>query len=655
VDFEQSLVSQASNGASTPPDSSPVGLPTIDAIDVDPPAASDGASKPSFTGGAWAQVSVGEIPAGTSSLGATVDDKGVISIVPADSAAGPGKYVAWGTFKDSLDQVGWSSLSMHLADGAGVDDGVKMYAAGVVEGYLTMNRMRQFFHNSRALVEMNPANMARLPKLKEKLDHMITSLAEAAEDSEARNQSPLAGQVRLALLQTWGVRDGYTLAVGKTASFLQMDAPTLSMVDVFILNSDGVIDELLTAFGGKEEDAEDMLLQQQKEALLQSMGQPTTSLRKGSSDVLLQLKEKRAKAKAAKRRPGQVGHCTGLVRVAEGNAELFFGHTTWEPFSEMTRIWKVYDFPLQNVAAKKISFSSYPGCISSTDDYYLMDSGLAITETTLNLPRSQSYPTTATMPDFIRIMATNRLASTAQDWAQGMSDTATGTYSSQWLIADYKKFTPGQDLQPGTFVVLEQVPGVNHAEDMTSKLQKDGYWASFDRAYFDDVRDSTGDNKQEKHEEGEQAVIYSKDNTPRAQIARRTAHSVSSLDTMRAEMTRNLGTSEPVDEASLQIPRFAISARDDLRNAQDMNPDGSPEGGVDSKITDSCLFRSLTANAISSPSHSTLPAFEWTKNGAETWPGYPHEGLPDKADFDWVSVQAQDDMLSPIDGSGSCK
>jgi hypothetical protein len=48
----------------------------------------------------------------------------------------------------------------------------------------------------------------------------------------------------------------------------------------------------------------------------------------------------------------------------------------------MIRIMKNYDTPLHDaaVAAKRVSFSSYPGFLESLDDFYLMDSGLAMVQ-----------------------------------------------------------------------------------------------------------------------------------------------------------------------------------------------------------------------------------------------------------------------------------
>jgi len=394
----------------------------------------------------------------------------------------------------------------------------------------------------------------------------------------------------------------------------------------------------MTALGGDEEDAASFV---QRGSQRQQLRGVTRSI---SNSTLAPVRK-------------SAGHCTGVVRLADGNSELYFGHTTWESFSEMTRIWKVYDFPLKGSVSKKISFSSYPGCISSTDDYYLMDNGLAVTETTLSLPRKQKYSSSQSMPDFVRIMAANRLSSSAEEWVRSMADSATGTYSSQWMVLDYKKFKPGEELPDGAFYVLEQAPATTHFEDMSGWLREKRYWASYDRAFFDDVRATTGDDSMLLREGRKpEAELFSKDHTPRAQIVSQTQTSINSLAAMRDEMTRNKGTSEPVDQPALQVPSYTISARSDLADSDHINKDGSPDGGVDAKITSSCLFQSLTAQAISSPSHAERPPFRWTssEDGSELWPGYPHEGLPDEANFDWVRVDPQEQMLNTLE-NGSCQ
>lgn len=622
-------------------------------------------SGPPAPTGPWAKISIGAADGssapsamGGGSVGATLGQDGSVSLLTMeDGAAASGKFAAWGNFGDSLDSVGWSALKMHLSDDQSVEDGVKMYAAGAVEGFITAERIKQFYHNSRGLVTMNTANDAKLPALKTALANMIEREAADAVDASA-SRSPTEAQARLLLLQSWGIRDGYAMAA-KQANGGAGDDEELSLVDVFILNSDGVVDELLTAYGPEEDD--DMLMQKHSSSDI-LVQRRSTSLRRGYRRQTAK-KPQLAPEEKKEELPALNGHCTGLVRLAPQNNELFLAHTTWEPFSEMTRIWKVYDFPLKDTAARKISFSSYPGCVSSTDDYYLIDTGLAITETTLNLPKKQQYPAEKAgqvkTPDFMRIMAANRLAQTAEDWVNLMDQSATGTYSSQWLVLDYKKFKPGQaPLPAGTFFVLEQAPGVSHSEDRSETLQEQGYWASYDRAYFDQTRALTGDDDTEATSPPDIAELFSKDHTPRAQIVKQTINDVSSLADMRAEMTRNHGTDEPVDKRALQIPAYAIDARDDLRDDQgDKNSRGSPEGGVDAKVTSSCLFQQgLKAVAVSSPSHTSLPAFRWQDDaGNDIWPGYPHEGLPNEANFDWVSVDpssSDSSMLGSVDSAG---
>lgn len=75
--------------------------------------------------------------------------------------------------------------------------------------------------------------------------------------------------------------------------------------------------------------------------------------------------------------------CSALVRLADD--ELFVGHSTWEPFSEMTRIVKFYDFPFKGVKARSLAFPSYPGAITSTDDFIITSAGLVLTETTIDI------------------------------------------------------------------------------------------------------------------------------------------------------------------------------------------------------------------------------------------------------------------------------
>ena len=63
-----------------------------------------------------------------------------------------------------------------------------------------------------------------------------------------------------------------------------------------------------------------------------------------------------------------------------------------------------------------------------------------------------------------------------------------GTYNNQWMVLDPAKFSPRSSIlriYSGSW----RAPGLIHAEDQTEALVNDGYWASYNVAYYDDVRD----------------------------------------------------------------------------------------------------------------------------------------------------------------------
>jgi len=338
------------------------------------------------------------------------------------------------------------------------------------------------------------------------------------------------------------------------------------------------------------------------------------------------------------------GRCSALVRLAKDNKDIFVGHTTFSDYSEMNRIFKYYDFPLGGSAARKMGFSSYPGVAGSTDDYYLMDTGIVVTETTISMLSDEPYDKLddngTFIPDYMRIMIANRLAKTGKEWVDVMQRSATGTYSSQWMVVDYKLFTPGETLRNGTFWVLEQIPGLQHAEDMTQTLQRTNYWASENRAWFKDVRDMIGETEAEELH----GNLFSANKNPRAHIFSATESGVHTLANMRSEMQRNKWPHE-VDGGPMNTPDHAIAARGDLDRR-----DPQPNGGVDSKVTNFCLAKKLAADTINGPTHDGQKPFKWTNSaGRSLYPDYPHDGLPDLWNFDWVRMTPDGEMKMPDD------
>jgi len=340
------------------------------------------------------------------------------------------------------------------------------------------------------------------------------------------------------------------------------------------------------------------------------------------------------------KRVAETGHCSALIKVTPNNGDILVGHTTWDDYSKMTRIFKYYKFDLSGAesVASLIAFSAYPGALSSTDDFYITDSNLTIMETSLEVldpavwGRIMQFPDHPHIPNFVHIMTTNRLARSAPHWSWLFTSTNTGTYTSQWMVVDYNKMErrgplANATLPANTFWVIEAVPGAVESHDMTGLLTKQRYFPSFNRPLFSKTREVTGFTAaQSSH-----GALYSWDHNPRADIFRGAAPEVEGLYDMRLLMRRNR---YPLTGAQPSSAGHDISARFDL-----LPSGGVPNGGIDAKIVNRCLLKKLEVQAISGPSHGTLPPFRWrAEGGAELWPGWPHDGLPDVWDFDFVQM-----------------
>merc|ERR1719456_853853 len=200
-------------------------------------------------------------------------------------------------------------------------------------------------------------------------------------------------------------------------------------------------------------------------------------------------------------------------------------------------------------------------------------------------------------------MIVNRLAKNANHWTRIHGTMNSGTYNSEWLIVDYNQFTPGKPVPDNTLWVVDAVPGIVHAEDLSHRLRTEGYFASYNRPYFTDVRDKTGHTAAQKSH----GALYSWSDNPRA-VLFRSAAGVNGLAGMRLLMQQN--TSPITHMASLDYnePGHEIAARNDL--SADMP---IPNGAIDSKVTAKCLMKTMWANAISGPAHVLVPAFSWSK------------------------------------------
>jgi len=575
--------------------------------------------------------------------------------------------LAWGHFDDTISENGWSSLWVDTSTSASVANDVKMYAAGFLEGLMTCVRLSEYYANTHLLLMKNEEKYHALSNIIDMFKNEI-SFVKAKSNVVPHTMSeepadPYFKHVRYLLFQLWGIADGYNVAAD------HFNIHTLGLEDMVLINSAGELPDLMQAYTpqavagrtavgappgvflqksmqqarmkrARDEDrvgakATNTKLQQRQGLRRGHLGGHDKGLRSGHVGVNATAKEDLLDDAHWEKRLQEDGHCSAFVRLASNNADLLVGHTTWDDYSEMTRIFKYYNFPLDAAGTMSplIAMSSYPGLISSTDDFYIASSGLAIMDTTLEVleehiwDKVTDFPNNAHIPNFMHVMATNRLAKSATQWAQIFKKVNTGTLNAQWIIVDYNQFQAGATLPDNTVWVLESIPGEVHAQDVSSIVRKQGYWASFNRPYFQNIRLASGhDAAQKSH-----GSLYSFNDSPRGHIFATVAPSVENLMDMRGLMNRNMYPNAGVEPNE---PGHEISARMDLSPTQPI-----PNGGIDAKVVNQCLFKKQRIQAISGPSHMNQPVFQWLKDdGSEAFPGYPHAGQPDSWNFDWVQM-----------------
>jgi len=306
------------------------------------------------------------------------------------------------------------------------------------------------------------------------------------------------------------------------------------------------------------------------------------------------------------------------------------------------------------VPAQHMSFSAYPGCMFSGDDFYLLSSGLVVQETTIGIYNDTVYRTEikpTTVPEWIRNMVANRIAKSGLEWSNFFAQYNSGTYNNQFMVLDYKKFRPGaQHLAPHTFWFCEQMPGFVESADLTSMLSRDGYFGAYNIAFFPTIMEKSGGNDMIK----KYGPWYSYDKTARAMIFKRDAPKVTNLDGVKKIIRYNDFKNDPYSLCDGCKPPYtgenAIAARCDLNDPKGTYPISSwgfrDHCATDAKITSFSLARKFQVVAQSGPTYDQQPVFVFSTG---PFANTTHVGLPDRWQFPWVTV---DFSIPPPDSLG---
>jgi len=488
--------------------------------------------------------------------------------------------VAVGRWQNAINSTGWSYFEVETF--AGNDEDLQAYSAGYLEGTLSQKVIEYHLQNTYyTYCDGFKSYCKRLGSyLRKNFDYIKRKVDEAPRDDVYWMA------VRRAFYQLTGVWDGFRNNTLNPHILFEI-------TPIYLININGELYDLEKKFNKTKD--------------------PLT------------INEK----------------CSGFVKVAPNNADLFISQVTMSGFQNLLRVLKLYKFGYESqlFAGHTNTFSSYPGMLYSSDDFALTSAGLAVIETTISTWNNSVFDKIepeGQLHTWVRAIVSNLLARSGREWCKIYSRHNSGTYNNQWVVLDYKRFTPYKPLpDQGLLYVLEQMPGKIVFGDETQYLKKNSYYASYNLPFYSEIKKLSGFDKKESF------YWFSWENCPRANIFRRDHSKVEDLDSLTTLMRYNDFKHEEYSKCNCTPPftaEAAISARGDLNQKNGTYPLPGMgfvnHGALDYKGTNYELFKQLRFRAIGSPSYENVPPFNWaTSELAKT---VKHMGHPDLWHFEQV-------------------
>jgi len=497
-------------------------------------------------------------------------------------------YCAWAEFNDTLDNIGWGTLSVR---GAHADPAVAQYCSGIAEAALTHTRISQYFNVS--------------------YNSLLEDLGGSFPD----------------VLKEWFV---------KSMDWTRQMAAQYNSTDVYWKGISHVLsrfDGLVKGYQTYRDPDEDMAITELQFVVLESAGDLddlTFLISAGNPEL-------RKKVTSDAWRDVH-HHCTGLIYMEPDFQDVYVAHDSWSAFNTMNRMLKDYEIISSDktMATTRWTFSSYAGQILSMDDFWIMNSGLVVIETTVhtwNTTLYELYCKPESVLAWIRVSAVNLIAHNGQEWGKFFNIANSWTYNNQYMVVDTNKFTRGKKPKEGFLVTTEQVPGYYKVGDRTEELAQKRWIPSINTPFYAEIYNASGYPEKVKET---QCDYWSYENCSRNQIMKRDViNKIHSYQDFKNFMRYNDWSKDPLSNSD---PAESILSRYDLRPVEclhmgTMTMCPNAFGGLDAKTTTMDLARKLTFDAISSPQYETQPAWEF---GTERWKDVQWQGLPKVWKFPWT-------------------
>lgn len=196
----------------------------------------------------------------------------------------------------------------------------------------------------------------------------------------------------------------------------------------------------------------------------------------------------------------------------------------------------------------------------------------------------------------MRAVLATRLATDGKTWSTIFSRYNSGTYNNQWIIINYNIFEPTKPIKDNVLWVLEQLPGeylknsstctkrksnylrfcmsiktyvlrtgMTVSRDVSKVLRDQGYWASYNIPYFDEIFRASSHQKMVD----QYGDFYSYKNNARALMFARDHSKARDIDSMIEVMRYNDFQNDPLSRCNCTPP---FSAENSISSRNDLNP-----------------------------------------------------------------------------------
>ncbi|XP_046619516.1 putative phospholipase B-like lamina ancestor isoform X1 [Neodiprion virginianus] len=308
-----------------------------------------------------------------------------------------------------------------------------------------------------------------------------------------------------------------------------------------------------------------------------------------------------------------------LFNKTNGEPQITLAHNTAAPYGKMLRLLKRYDLgyhlsPSENsqvVPGRSIVMTSYPGALSSQDEYFIIENAgreLLVAGTPLAIGDHGIWSQPILKNQLmlaVRVMSANRLATDGLTWSRHLALYNGGTASRQWLAVDPRL---------NSVWLVEQLPSITHAVDYSKDFVNVGFVSCTGAPMFKEIRQVAGVSR-------DAASVRSNE------IARQLANITTASEI--ADLMHG-----HVPDAHAAFNNFSMTSGTDLVEIfafrGDLYAQPFPVGVIDAKIVTAGIDGIENFQVYSGPNFSNkIPAFNWTR----TFPNEPHCGHPETFNF----------------------